>query len=388
MFRQLPIRIARARRSRRPHLESLEPRKLLSTVPSGPPRHAVPAHVAKIQPASPAAPDDRTSQPSTITVPLTVVQLDGKERLGVKLSVAGSEMRTYLLDTGSTGLYAAKYKLHKADYTLLSQKFRQKYSSSIEYRGLVANASVAFEAGPVAKGVYLGIIKKVKGIPDWKSLLKKGKAPYDGAFYGTLGMSLVPGDKKHQGNLYSIIAQLPGNLNSGFIIHTGGMDGKSPTLTIGLDAENTRGFTTVQMPAANGKANAAAYQYGNGRKNHVLAWNDKGVSVNYAITGMPGFSAPTVFDTGEASTTLYTNNVPGDLLNGRDLVGNLLFQAGITPGVNWSFTTGTTGNVNRVHVTPKPRSTVNTGIGLFFQYDVMVDIKDGTIGFRPVKASS
>jgi hypothetical protein len=84
-----------------------------------------------------------------------------------------------------------------------------------------------------------------------------------------------------QGNLYSVIAQLPGNLNSGFIIHTGGINGAHPTLTIGLTAKNTRGFRTIPLPAA--RSTASTYAYGNGAANHVLAWNDKRGQVAYHI---------------------------------------------------------------------------------------------------------
>jgi len=365
----------------------LEGRKLPSAAGVGHVVNRVSALVATAQNSahSASAPSQPADQ-SSFTVPLSIVDVGNNKRLGVQVSVAGSPLRTYLLDTGSTGMYLAKYKLHKSDYSLTSQTFAQKYTSGIHYDGVVAKTSVAFENGPKASGVYVGLIQSVKGIPGWKSDLRRGKPPYEGKFYGTLGMSLVPGQPKKQGNLYSIIAQLPGNLSSGFIIHTGGIDGTSPTLTIGLNSANTRGFTTVPMPAANGTSQATPYAYGNGLKNHVLAWNDKGVNLNYGISGLNSFSAKSIFDTGEPSTTLYPVKVPRGLLNGQSLINGLLFEARITPGINWRFLTGPTANVNQVDVGPNTRGTVNTGIGLFFHYDVMYDLADGTIGFRPISS--
>jgi hypothetical protein len=385
VFSRLTIRDRKQRRTRRPVVESLETRQLPSNTGVGHLLVRFPAHVVKAHPlatqagTTPDAPDT-----STITVPLKQVKVGNQKRLAVKVTVAGTT-RSYLLDTGSSGMFVAKYGLNPANYSNTKQKFVQKYSSKIKYTGTVMKTTVSFAGGPTASCVEIGLIDTAKHIPGWTKRLRSGKAPYDDHFYGTLGMSLMPGKAK-KGGLYSIIAQLPGNLNSGFIIHAANTKGDPPYLTVGLNSANTQGFATMQMPAANGSSRATPYARGNGAKNHVLAWNDKGVALSYQINGMPPFSAPTVFDTGNPTTTLYTGNVPRPLLNGELLRSSLLFRAYLASDSLWQFRTGDQVNVNRVFVNPKTRGTVNTGIGLFFHYDVMYDLANGRIGFRPIES--
>ena len=60
-------------------------------------------------------------------------------------------------------------------------------------------------------------------------------------------------------------------------------------------------------------------------------------------------------------------------------------------GWNWNFTAGTTKSVNRVQVTPagdQKAGGINLGTSVFFDFDVMFDIENGVIGFRPITSAS
>ncbi|MDR3635542.1 MAG: hypothetical protein P4L84_17185 [Isosphaeraceae bacterium] len=372
-------------------LDRFEARNLPSVMaPASLPAVSLPTHAVHATSQTAKDPGASTNaQDTTLTVPLKLVTVGSQERLAVNVSVAGGPYLPYLLDTGSVGMYAANFNINPKSYTTTSTTFDQHYTSGIHYSGPVIRTNVSFAQGESASNVYLGLITSAKGslVAGWQRALAQGSAPYENQFYGTLGMSLAPGEAKKQGSLYSVIAQLPGNLHTGFIIHTGGVAGKDPTLTIGLTPQNMQGFTTVPLPSAGSRG--TTYAYGNGAANHVLAWNDKGATLGYQITGLPPFSAPTVFDTGEASTTLYTGGIPKSLLvNGR-LESGLQFTTKLASGLAWQIVTGSHENINRVDVgASRSSGTVNTGIGLFFNYDVMYDIQDGLIGFRPISTTT
>lgn len=119
----------------------------------------------------------------------------------------------------------------------------------------------------------------------------------------------------------------------------------------------------------------------------MLAWNDKGTALTYKIGGVT-LSAPSIFDTGESTTTLYTGGIPAKLRASGQLRSGLPFAAVLGSNTTSAFTTGNTANVNKVQIGPTRKAgTVNTGIGIFFSFDVMYDIKHGTIGFRPAANS-
>lgn len=362
--------------------EQLESRDLLSIFGPASVHHQKPVGPST-QELAPSA--KKAASLSTLTVPLTLVHVGSQERLAVNVSIGGGAMLPYLLDTGSTGMYAANYNLNKNAYTKVGKSFKQHYTSGIQYSGPVIQTTVSFASGQTASNVDIGLITSATGAPvaGWQQALKTNQPPYEGQFFGTLGMSLTPGKAGKQGTLYSVIAQLPDNLNSGFIIHTGGINGTHPTLTIGLTPQNTQGFTTINLKPSGGAG--TTYSYGNGQSNGVLAWDDKSTKLNYQIGSSYAVSAKTVFDTGEAATVVYTGKVPKSLQTNGRIKSGTAFSASHGSALNWQFTTGNTVNVNKVQVGPaRKKQTVNTGIGIFFSYDIMYDIQDGKIGFRPV----
>lgn len=368
-------------------IDVLESRTLLSAMsPDATPRKTAALHGTAHGLDAPraASSSPATAVDSSLTVPLKLVKAGGGVRIAVDASVAGGPYRPYLLDTGSVGMYVANDRLDKSGYVTTGRTFAQHYTSGIHYSGPVIATSLSFAPGESTSNVFMGLITSATGkkVAGWDKRIKNHQAPYEKQFYGTLGLSLEPGDDKKQGGLYNVIAQLPGNLNTGFIIHTGGIHGESPSLTIGLTPEDTKRFVTIPIPTAAGPG--STYSYGNGQANRVLAWDDKGGLLHYKIKGLSPFTAPTVFDTGEPATTLYTGGIPKRLKSGGNLASGLAFQADLARDLTWAFRTGSQLNVNEVDVGgARTGGTVNSGIGFFFAYDVMYDIKDGLIGFRP-----
>ena len=364
--------------------------------------------------AMPAAAAPTVAGPATVEIPLERVTVGDQQRFAVTASVAGGPMVPYLLDTGSSGMFVARYQFQPSDYTTVKTEgqaqrtFDQHYTSGIHYAGTVIETTLVFQAanrttvsGPK---VRIGAIDTASGsslVADWQRNIAAGTPPYDGRFWGTMGISLVPGDAKKQGNLYTVVAQMPGNLSTGFIIHTGGTTGASPTLTLGLTPGNSRGFSTIPLPAAS--ASQSTYGEGNGAANGVKAWNDKGGVLTYKlVSGAVTYTvkAASIFDTGEPATVFYTGTskawvrgVPPGFVTQGAVNANVRFSASIPDTKAWTFTAGTRPNVDQILVGKlrlskahgdKNLPDVNTGLGIFFRYDVRYDMRQGTIGFRPV----
>lgn len=269
-----------------------------------------------------------------------------------------------LFDTGSSGCFVDASLVGAA--TPAGRTFKIEYGSGQTYKGDVLLGDVALGAEAVAAGVECGAVSDASPA-----------LPLPGGFQGTLGMSLVRG-KKSQGGLYSLVAQLPGNLSSGFIV---GIGGSSPSVTVGLTDAERATFATRPLPAQQPK------RYPNG----VRAWNDKGTKVRVTIDDFSTVLR-TVFDTGAVNTELIdVRRIPDRLLS--DLreppvhVVPGLSAAFDIPGTPWTFTTGTTSNddyILRLPLESGGTKRLNTGLGIYFSYDVMFDIERGRIGFRPV----
>lgn len=303
--------------------------------------------------------------PASVTVPLQVVQLATDDRrLGVTVSIGGGPSTLLLFDTGSSGCFVAASRVGSAGPATGS--FTIRYGSGLTYTGEVRTASVDFGSGAVASSAGIGAITQATPA-----------LPQPGDFDGTLGMSLVLG-KPEQGGLYSIIAQMLGNLASGFVVSAGGSEA---VLTIGLTDETRASFATEALPAQDPPS------YPNG----AHAWDDK--ETNLVVT-LDTFSTTlrAVYDTGAVSTELVGANLRASLLANPSSPATSVIP-GVTasfslPGTPWVFTTGTTPNDDYIISLPltgsgSPR--VNSGIALFFRYDVLVDIERGMIGFRPAQ---
>ena len=236
----------------------------------------------------------------------------------------------------------------------------------------------------------LGLIDTASGnteVDQWDYNLDHDLPPYDNIFYGTLGMSLALDTSTENGKdnpLYNIIAQLPGNLHTGFIIHA---DGDRPTMTIGLTPADVATFSTASL--ISDKNPPMAYPFGNGVTNGLFAYDDKGLKPTFKIGDIDKFKARVVFDTGEPNTVIYDDDIREELKKkhyffkgDKELIYDLGFSMKLVPQISWGFQTGSLTNDNLVQSFSNNKNSVNTGIGFFFSYDVMYDMACGQLGFR------
>jgi len=411
--------------------------------------------------ATPFAPDSGSANgfqgfSYSVTLPLCWVNSASSGstptfRLGVNASFANSENNgsyTYLLDTGSTGIYVPWQIATGGTVAPGGTTFTQNYGSGIQYTAVNEAGTVRFSDqenhnyGVQGTVNYGSIVQSSKWTDsDFAQDLQSGTPPIENAFWGTFGMD-TQASSTSPGTLFNSLIQMPGNLGKGFIVNSGGeaifnfaSPGNSanwtqgiipnsllaqlnipvPTLTIGLNSYSRNGFQMISPPitiqteqptiTTQNYTNPNGTTYTNGTFIPTVL-NDKSYNSTITLTGPPGPSLPystagtsiyTVFDTGEANSTLYTSNFPSDLVTNDGYVNSKLnfVQTMPNPQPNSAnptapttnipflqFTTGSTSNLNQVAYTPATRDSFNTGIAFFLQFQVMYDIQNTAMGFQ------
>jgi len=340
------------------------------------------------------------AQPDTVTIQLIpVMRGGGSAGLGVNLNVGGGPETLFLFDTGSSGLFVDSGQVGGgATEVMPVVSCYQMYSSGTCFQGTDYLGDVTFSGyGITADNALFGNITCLSGndfsvgctttcppptCPNSSVCFPTTDMP---PTYGTFGAALIPGDPT-KGALYTIIAQLPGNLSSGFIVQTGGITG-IPMLTIGLTEENTQGFISAQLPSD------GTYPPPNGN----AAWNDKSLNAitNLSFNGSEQTIVGTIiFDTGATDTTLRPLQAtpPGavdpQFLNGSQLASGVLLNTVVNDAINWSILAGTSVSQNIVKVTSMPSAAgtyMNSGIDIYFTYNVMFDMVNGLLGFMPIE---
>jgi hypothetical protein len=340
----------------------------------------------------------RADTPETVTIPLQNILLPGGTyRLGIAASIGGGNQATYLLDTGSFGFFSA-YKTGASwwgNFTDTGKSGNVSYTGGIAYNfdTVTANVTLGGNSLATATDVRLGQIVSVtlNGTADaaFNTALMNGTAPEAGTFYGTLGAGLGRVDDG-AGGLFSIIAQMPGNLASGFIIHTGGPGGKA-TLTIGLTPALRQEFS-MQVPMQG--QNTTVTFPGSGYPTYDLRLVSGHLKVDNSGARYTG-KLDIIFDTGDPSAVIFDKDnlkVPkSDITNGLLTAGDRMTLAanGTVPANDWqwSVTAGTLTGQDRVVVSttvPAGGPVINTGITPFFTQDIMFDIQNGVVGFNPI----
>lgn len=323
--------------------------------------------------------------PDTVTLELTNVEraiyADAKG-LAITCNVGGSGDALFLFDTGSSGLFSGVV----GNATDLGTPFLQSYESGIHFCGTAYQGIIDFGSGAITPdGVFGGVSCAQGSIYNCTcttspcssaTCFPTSDNPH---LYGTFGASLV--QSKIVPEIYTLIAQMPGNLKTGFIVQTGGYDGTSPTLIMGLTEENRQGFISAKLNKDG--------TYPNG----VEAWNDRSLeaatSVSFEGEEQNIQMGTILFDTGNPDAHISpTDPVNPTFLSqsGNILEPGVLFDATVNNAVNWSLIAGTKVSDDRLGVTaPIPDKTyMTTGIDIFYRYNVMYDMENGRIGFQPI----
>ena len=361
----------------------------------------------------------RTGAAQTV-IPLINEPQTGQLGIALKLGT-NPNAYTYLLDTGSAGFFSAKGVTSAWDGlisgSVSSSTFDISYGSGVlSYTGNVANTDITFTdangAPFIVPNVRMGIITN-EPYPGWNDKINNvvngvatpiaPESPTSHLFFGTLGAGLYRISAAN-GSIGSVLGQIPvaNGLTRGFIIHTGGNDSKSPTLTVGLTQ------TAIDLFPILIRMNPSTGMVTNDNGTEVMLYPEAQATATYVIANEADTyttRANFVLDTGGQSTNITTGTLvdpPASLLSadGSQIRNGASFRtlAPGTPapnsstaaqGLDWQINpVGSTSYVDRVSVyTGTHSGIVNSGIDLFYRYDVLFDTDHGIIGFKPLAAA-
>jgi len=349
-----------------------------------------------------------------VVIPL---QMFASNQIGISVQLGTAPQPfTYLLDTGSVAFLSASGSSSYWDGAFASttpgETFDISYGGgALRYQGIVAHTTLTFQT--VGGGsfqvdnVRMGAITTPPAIhPTWNADINSDPpiAPESGQFFGTFGAGLNKSAATN-GNFTSILGQIPltGGLANGFVVHTGGAQSTSATLTVGLSQEMIDSFPILiamnPLTGTNTNDNGTV----------VNLYPQAQTTANYSIThGLDSYhaSADLILDTGGLDTYMTTGtelDPPGSLLDSgpsriRDGSTFLVevpatdnpFSQELAQPFEWlTSPTGTTAYENLISVfTGSGNGSLNSGIPIFYQYDVMFDTENGIIGLRPIPEPS
>ncbi|HEY8902984.1 MAG TPA: hypothetical protein VIM48_04705 [Chthoniobacterales bacterium] len=345
------------------------------------------------------------------TIPLYHVRDEqGNLRLGVYAALGGSrDARLYELDTGSSGMYAAYNAAWWPQLAVVRPSpGPQDYGSGVQFDADIVKTQIAFRLGDgsfsMPATVEIGRIQSgaAKGISSsrWASMVARGQPPLHGVFFGNMGSGL-----KEKNGLFAVLAQIPGATN-GFIIRSGGVVeqlGRGQSIrrgevVVGLTPASRAQFP-VRVPMLPQIVDGSPLQLPSG----YAARDEYPLAVQITLTGPDGNTASAkaraVLDTGGVNIHIHPGSgmdvdleIPRSfLVKDKRLRPDTNVEITAPGGWNWNFTAGTTKSVNRMQVTPagdQKAGGINLGISVFFDFDVMFDIENGVIGFRPITSGS
>lgn len=330
-----------------------------------------------------------------VVVPL--VNFSNSGQLGINVLIGTDPTpHTYLLDTGSAAFATAmgtSSSWTNATFTPTGGTFDISYGDgSLEYTGNVATATVTLSdangdaLAPVTNAT-LGIITN-QPYANWTNEINSTppiapESPTTHQFFGTFGAGLF----ETASGLSSVLGQMaPAGLTQGFIIDTGGIQSTTPTLTIGLTAAAIASFPIkIPMNSMTGQlltsTGVTVNLYPEAQTNAKLSLINGGG--NYTKT------IDVIIDSGGLNTHYSTHDtLPASIASGMDITAGTDFsltKTGLSGNedLDWTFTTGTTDYVDKMTLMDG-NDALNTGIALYYQYEVMFDTQDGIIGLDPI----
>lgn len=284
----------------------------------------------------------------------------------IAVSAGGGPVGGVLLDTGSTGLRIRAEALGP-QVQLTDTPLTYSFTSGNVLTGVLGYMLVSFPgarpevatAAPIAVHVVKSITCKpeVPRCPGW--------APQQMGVMG-VAYSAFP--------VFNPLAQLPGNLSSGFIVVADDM--ADPTvqahLVVGLTAQNSAGFKRIGFPPAQGAQPAG-----------LKAWNTKSVPTCFSVDGGPEGCSATVFDTGAGSGSFLTPDLAPALLHSPVPRGARV-RTRVEGVMDLTVKAGRRLWADRYRYAP-PHGSVkgfNSGGLVFRHYKVLFDAVRGEIGFK------
>lgn len=360
-------------------------------------------------------------------IPLYIFNIgaNGKKefKVGIRLQVGSvndgntSPWRMYEFDTGGTGFFAFPYSSTQnstGSYTL-------NYASGNSLSGDASSTGITFEnASGGAQASTTANVVLITGasgsnvtstLNNWTNLLPS-QAPLEEFFYGDFGMSLASLEPTITPNptLYSVIPQLFGPQNKGFVINLGPRPTDTQLANPGPFGEVSRGTIQVgltdaqRLPSAWTSAIAMNPPTGGTFPNSGLpVYSEILSSGNLTVTGVATQAVGIVYDTGAPDVEIHpvgsATGLQSVFTDALAAQGPVQFRLDGQPfdtnsgSTILDFTVANAGGLNKVGVSPanainSPGLYVNSGITAFFDQQVIFDLENGFVGFAPIPEPS
>ncbi|MEO0801199.1 MAG: hypothetical protein AAFY57_02840 [Cyanobacteria bacterium J06642_2] len=312
--------------------------------------------------------------PGSVAVPLTVraFNLGGSQLklLSVFASIASGNETNLLLDTGSSGLRVLASEVGTAGLVRTGRNETVRFGDGTELVGELATAPTSFSTIATEEPVLVHLVDLVQcaaGIPDCPGSNLFGA---NGPFQGIAGASI--NFRTSVDDLFSPFTRLAGNLDSGYVIETGGFNAQEGRLTLGLTDQTTTGFTRVPLAQRGTFADGTPF------------WDDDAFEPAYTISGtaIDGDISNTLLDCGSSDVFLASGSLDPTFSAAGDPVETGRTFRSLLPNVfDLLFTTGTTSGLDRVFVDPVNGEQI-LGMPFFFRFDTLFDVDGGQIGVR------
>lgn len=310
-----------------------------------------------------STPPENTTSPGVTSIPLDVSKAQGSKRAVIEAEISGSSL-TFLFDTGSVGLSIFSDSAPEDLANATGAPFQDSFADGVQVSGVVVSAPVSIAGKKTGAPIDIGIIQSVscaehtpdcEGGTDMESFAKSIGA--DGIFGAGFWSN---------GSLFSPLLQLDGPTPAAISVHWDGREGTVQLFT----SPQSMPDDVAQMPTASPAS----------LPNGASAWDNQNVPICWQIQENQSTCMPTVFDTG-ASAMSFPEGFPGapdrdakELDSGKTITGTI--NAGGKTFI--SLVTGRDLGKNLVTVIPNSQM-VNTGIGLFAEYDVLFSVQSGEI---------
>lgn len=380
----------------------------------------------------------QTTVDSPIFVPLHFQPTDtGSVKLGIYVGIGGGSPALFEFDTGGSGFYAAfSSDSHTAPWWGTYQDVNYPtaisttYDSGLSYSGYLSSAAVSLHGSATSGALVTTSSTAQIGRMDLIQLENpstgavidtlwsndgstSSSPPINGAFYGDFGMNLAHNKSPDSGGLSNLVAQLHygSGVTAGFRIHADRTSGQA-WLQIGLTTEDTNNSSALYFkmnpdpdaPPGSLTPVTGLPFYGQQLFNATITITDGENTLTSEGVGITP-------DTG-ASTTLHNTQLAPEPLPGQydefidwnegstdqgDLMKDLSFAlSGTTLSADevsyFEFVTTHKNDDGKVMVqNNRPANSnyyLNTGISLFYSYDVIYNIEDGVLGLIAVPEPS
>ncbi|MEO1131690.1 MAG: hypothetical protein AAFX40_03180 [Cyanobacteria bacterium J06639_1] len=308
-----------------------------------------------------------------IGVPLTVRSFNlGSSQLkllSMFVSVASGDETDLLLDTGSSGMRVLSSEAGTTNLVRTGRAETVRFGDGTELRGELATAPVSFSTIGTEQPVLIHLVDSVTCSPSTPDCPGSSLFGANAPFKGIVGASL--NFRTNVDDLFSPFTRLEGNLDSGYIIETGGFNAQQGRLIFGITNQTSAGFTRVPLSQRGTFSDGTPF------------WDDDEIQAEYTVSGtdINGVFDNTLLDCGSSDLFLASRSL-NSTFSEAPLVPNRTVRSFVANVFDLFFTTGNTPGLDRVFVDPVFSEEQILGMPFFFRFDTLFDVDGGQLGVR------